>query len=751
MPPKPSTKSKQTDTSSSTASKPSKSKKSTRQSVHRDDDNFTETVDGHDEDYTSTKTLVKPDDQLQLTDVELKEEHTRILTAINPHAPQNIVRFNFKEGQYKLLSTIDQLAVHFALDGNMIHVESDEARRQLAAASGDVSKSGSEMRASSSRVSGEGTEGGEGAEGAESGELAEGAEGAEEEVAKETDAEGKEGEGEGAADETSGPPVQSGGGEKKLTNQFNFSERASQTYNNPLRERGTLTEPPPRLTFSDNVNQWIIYDRYQEDFAKQEKTKEKKPVHGKKEDESKKKKTALSDMQSDDVSSLVGPAAKIIERMVNQNTFDDVTQDFRYYEDQADEYRDGEGTLLPLWKFAYDKVKKLAVTALSWSPKYFDLFAVGHGSYEFLKQSGGMLLFYTLKNPSFPEFIYPTDSGVMSLDINPEHPYLVAVGFYDGNVAVYNLVENRSGPVYMSTAKTGKHTDPVWQVRWQKEDLDGNMNFFSISSDGRVVSWTLLKNELHFHDVIRLMRDDLSSEGPDGTQLVMLGGGTAFDFHHEKDHLYLVGSEEGKLHVCSKAYSSTFLDTYESHHMAVYRVAWNAYHSHVFITCSADWTVKIWDRTTSTKDPMFTFDLGSAVGDVAWAPYSSTVFAAVTADGKAHIFDLNINKYEAICEQLVTPKKKTKLTHVVFNPKHPIIIVGDDRGYVTSLKLSPNLRKMPKEKKGQEQMKPEEKEAQRRDYEHQKLEKLLSMVRQPDHLQKAGSAKKDEKSPAKKE
>ena len=35
------------------------------------------------------------------------------------------------------------------------------------------------------------------------------------------------------------------------------------------------------------------------------------------------------------------------------------------------------------------------------------------------------------------------------------------------------------------------------------------------------------------------------------------------------------------------------------------------------------------------REPVFTFDLGSAVGDVAWAPYSSTVFAAVTADGKA--------------------------------------------------------------------------------------------------------------------
>jgi len=58
--------------------------------------------------------------------------------------------------------------------------------------------------------------------------------------------------------------------------------------------------------------------------------------------------------------------------------------DFRYYEDLADEYRDGEGTLLPLWKFSYDKVKKLAVTALSWSPKYFDLFVVGHGSCQLL-------------------------------------------------------------------------------------------------------------------------------------------------------------------------------------------------------------------------------------------------------------------------------------------------------------------------------------------------------------------------------
>lgn len=42
------------------------------------------------------------------------------------------------------------------------------------------------------------------------------------------------------------------------------------------------------------------------------------------------------------------------------------------------------------------------------------------------------------------------------------------------------------------------------------------------------------------------------------------------------------------------------------------------------------------------------------------------------------------------CLQVV---KKAKLTKVVFNPKWPIILVGDDKGVVTSLKLSPNLRK----------------------------------------------------------
>ena len=59
----------------------------------------------------------------------------------------------------------------------------------------------------------------------------------------------------------------------------------------------------------------------------------------------------------------------------------------------------------------------------------------------------------------------------MCLDIHPEHQFLVAVGFYDGSVAVYNVQEKVQDPIYKSTANNGKHTDPVWQVNVGKHKL----------------------------------------------------------------------------------------------------------------------------------------------------------------------------------------------------------------------------------------------------------------------------------------
>jgi len=179
-------------------------------------------------------------------------------------------------------------------------------------------------------------------------------------------------------------------------------------------------------------------------------------------------------------------------------------------------------------------------------------------------------------------------------------------------------------------------------------------------------------------------------DDPEETSLSGLAGGCCFDFNKMQEHLFVVGTEEGNIHKCSKAYSGQYLETYEGHHMAVYTIKWNPFHERVFISCSADWTVKLWDH--NHNQPIMSFDLGNAVGDVCWSPYSSTVFAAVTSDGKVHVFDLAENKHEPLCEQKVV--KRAKLTHVCFNEKDYIVIVGDDRGGVNSLKLSPNLRKL---------------------------------------------------------
>jgi dynein intermediate chain 1, axonemal len=297
---------------------------------------------------------------------------------------------------------------------------------------------------------------------------------------------------------------------------------------------------------------------------------------------------------------------------------------------------------------------------------------------------------------------------VMCLAFHPQHPSLLAVGCYDGTVCVYDVRKQSNKPLYTSSIKSGKHTDPVWQVSWQEEDVSKELNFFSISSDGRVASWLMSKNELKMEPVMVLKLVATAKPGGGGGvgggenedegSLSGLAGGCCFDFNKVHDHLFIVGTEEGKIHKCSKAYSGQYLETYVGHHMAIHALKWNPFHPRVFLSCSADWTVKLWDRDCNV--PVMSFDLGNAVGDIAWSPYSSTVFSAVTADGKVHTYDLAENKHEPLCEQKVV--KRAKLTHVQFNNESPILIVGDDRGGVISLKLSPNLRKVhePRDEEG---------------------------------------------------
>jgi len=597
---------------------------------------------------------VKPEDQLQLSPEELdKEVPPRVLYPQNPRAPHNITRFSYKERTFKRDDQVDQAVFHFSMDGQILLKDSPDAQEQ----SEFQDKKDEEMR-------NRGTNNDD-----------------DEDI--ETPEDPKE------------MPVKN-----PLRNQFNFSDRAVQTKNPILRERGWSTEPPPTTGFTGTVTQWDIYDQYLMEIQaakdKENENEKKKLIKtGFDDDDGKSKK---KDSNGPIYSESMKLSIKIMERMVNQNAENDVYHDFKYYEDMSDQYREGEGTLLPLWRFSSEKAKRKQVTCIKWNPNYDDLCAVGFGSYDFLKRGTGVICCYSLKNTRFPEYVFNTDAGVCSLDWHPNHPAVLAVGLYDGTVLVYDVRARQKKPIYQSTVRTNKHTDPVWEVRWNTDETGGTLNFFSISSDGRVSNWLLMKNKLESEEVMELKLVSSTAgvtDEEDETSLAGLAGGLCFDFNTFSEHLFLVGTEEGRIHKCSKAFSGQYLETYEGHTMAVYSVKWNPFHKNIFLSASADWTVKMWDHTN--RLPVMSFDLAQAIGDVAWAPYSSTTFAAITTDGPAqpssgvvHLYDLSINRNERICEQKVV--KKAKLTHVAFNTAEPILIVGDDRGGINTLKLSPNLR-----------------------------------------------------------
>lgn len=156
---------------------------------------------------------------------------------------------------------------------------------------------------------------------------------------------------------------------------------------------------------------------------------------------------------------------KIMERMIVQNNEQQRFHDYKYM--YTDTYKDGnkgkEKSMLPLWQFSYQAIKKKSVTSICWNPKYKDMFAVGYGSYEFgRKKSVGYICLCTLKNNMSPELTLQTDDHVMSLDFHPESPALLAVGLYDGVVLVYDIRNKSKQPIYKSSIKTKKHTDPVW-------------------------------------------------------------------------------------------------------------------------------------------------------------------------------------------------------------------------------------------------------------------------------------------------
>lgn len=590
-------------------------------------------------------------DQEDLTQEEKDKTHYCKLTSANPQAPANITKFSYKDRFFKVDDSVDQIVFHYACDGDILVAESEEARDQDDYLENKKQRDKHSLDQMNSAIVRE------------------------------------FGQDEHDKDEAAK--------KKSLRNQFFYQERTSQTFNLPTRERGFKTDPPKTSTFSVETTQWMVFDAYMTTYVEYQRQEAEEQAKARGRD---KHKAQVVQVQVEDplYSTSMKRCLKIMERMIVQNAESEKFSDYKYYEDNTDDPKsESFGSVLPLWRFTTDKSRRKNVTAMCWNPRYKDLFAVAYGSYDFLRQTSGLICCFTIKNPTWPEYSFTTESGVMCIDFHPTAPALIAVGCYDGTVMVFDIrLKSNNKPIYQSTVRTNKHTDPVWQVRWVNDENAKNLSFYSISSDGRVTSWSLMKNKLEAEEVVKLklMVDhdkDLASNNKEQF-MYGLAGGMCFDFSKHQENLFLVGTEEGYIHMCSTAYSGQYLETYKDHYLAVYAVKWNEFHAKTFLSCSADWTVKIW--LTDLKRPILTYDLGNPIGDIAWAPYSSTVFAAVTSEGKLYVYDLDQNWHKYLCEQPTT--KRAKALHVSFNYIDPIILVGDERGGVISFKLSKSLTKV---------------------------------------------------------
>ena len=147
-----------------------------------------------------------------------------------------------------------------------------------------------------------------------------------------------------------------------------------------------------------------------------------------------------------------------------------------------------------------------------------------------------------------------------------------------------------------------------------------------------------MKKGLEYMDLMKLKRvSRKSTVGTGGAKgnskteafISRRGSGMCFDFSNRDPSIYVTGTEDGMLHKCSVSYSEQYLESYFGHSGPVHQVKWSPFVSNVFLSASADWTVKLWSE--ESENSVLTFQSGNEqVSDVCWSPTNGTVFATTT-------------------------------------------------------------------------------------------------------------------------
>ncbi|XP_062586196.1 dynein axonemal intermediate chain 4-like isoform X1 [Saccostrea cucullata] len=405
----------------------------------------------------------------------------------------------------------------------------------------------------------------------------------------------------------------------------------------------------------------------------------------------------------------------IMERVVNLNTYQPKQALYRNFtiipdmDRESTELGDKQVSMVSdmgpnfdrLWSYSCKLTNGRNISCMSWNKLNPDLVAVGYGEFEFSDQKSGLICCWCLKNPDYPERVYACKEGVTAIDFSKAYPNLLAVGMYDGGVAIYNVASNKDEPIIDNFHTPGKHTAPVWHIKWiEKERGSGEETsevVVSISTDGRVTQWSIRKG-FECYDIMKLKRMPTRMGGKKEKKgeafISRHAGGMCFDFHPKEPNIYVAGTEEGHIHKCSCSYNEQYLESYYGHTGPVYKIEWSPFVSDIFMSCSADWSIRLWHQER-TQPILNFFSSTKSVYDVVWSPKSSTVFACVN-EGAVEVWDLSISTLDPIITN--NPTSGAKKTSVSFSKNSDCILVGDSKGELTVYQL----RSMPEPPANQE-------------------------------------------------
>jgi WD40 repeat protein len=85
--------------------------------------------------------------------------------------------------------------------------------------------------------------------------------------------------------------------------------------------------------------------------------------------------------------------------------------------------------------------------------------------------------------------------------------------------------------------------------------------------------------------------------------------------------MYLATTEEGVIYRCSKSYTQQYLEIYSGHNGPIYKVRANPFFYDIFLTCSSDWSCKLWNwRRDCPLNSFQSLDLYDEVIDIEWSP-----------------------------------------------------------------------------------------------------------------------------------